>query len=100
MNEREYFAYYEDVTRRVCRLLDLLPDQHSMTRARIGAELFEQTGSTILASVIGTLLRKGYVEKCPPAFRERGPRFRLTDRGKLAVELLDALGDHATEIAS
>lgn len=91
MNEREYFEYYSDVEQRVCRLLDTLHEQESLTRFQIGAELFRVNGSTILASVLGTLLTKGYVEKRLPAYRDRGVRFALSPRGRLAVELLDAM---------
>lgn len=89
--------YLHDVEVRVCRLLDTLDAGHSMTRMAIGAELFPVSGNTVLASVLGTLRIKGYVEVRPVAFGEKGARYRLTERGRLAVQLLDAIEAHEAE---
>lgn len=91
MNDLDLAAYITDTERRVCRLLSTLNEQSSMTRFQIGRELFKVNGGTILASVLGGLLSKGYVERRPCAFHDPHPRFRLTSRGRLAVELLDLL---------
>lgn len=96
MNLRDY---YTDLEAKVCRTLYALPEGHSRTRLDLGAEMFGATGSTVLASVIGTLRTKGYVEVRPSAFGEKGARYRLTSRGRLAVELLDAIEAHEAESA-
>ena len=82
----------DELEAKVCRVLAALPPTHSMRRyPDLANAVGLETGGTLLASVIGTLRTKGYVERRPARHNEPGARYRLTPRGRLATELLDLL---------